>query len=191
MPFMRSITMLKNTENSYGLISRANHWLTAILFIGLIALGLYMSDLEKSPEKFELYDLHKSLGIGVFMLIVLCLVWLKINPNPAQLSKNKFEHILGHAVKGILYLALIMMPLSGWIMSTSGGHDVAFFNLFTLPNIVGENDTINGIAKGFHEWTGKIMIAIILLHTAGALKHHFVYKDSTLLRMLGINKQKD
>jgi len=183
--------MLKNTENSYGLISRANHWLSAILFIGLIALGLYMSDLEKSPAKFELYDLHKSLGIIVFTLIILRLIWLKISPNPEQLSKNKFEHILGHAVKGILYLALIMMPLSGWIMSNSGGHDVAFFNLFTLPNFVGENDTIHEISETFHGLAGKIMIAVILLHFAGALKHHFVYKDSTLLRMLGINKQKD
>lgn len=183
--------MLQNTANTYGLISRANHWLSAILVIGLIALGMYMHDLEKSPEKFELYDLHKSLGIGLFMLMMLRLLWLKLSPNPPQLSKNKFEHILGHAVKGILYLAMILMPISGWIMSNSGGHEVAFFNAFTLPNLVGENELIHEIAETFHSATGTALIAIILLHVAGALKHHLVYKDQTLLRMLGKNQKEE
>ncbi|WP_038126254.1 cytochrome b [Thiomicrorhabdus sp. Milos-T2] len=181
--------MLKNSEQNYGLVSRANHWISAVLFIGLIAIGLYMSDLEKSPEKFELYDLHKSLGIGLFMLMMLRLVWLKISPNPEQISNNKFEHILGHAVKGIFYLAMIMMPISGWIMSTTGGHDVSFFNLFTLPVLIGENEMIHEIAEEIHGTAGTLMIAVILLHVAGALKHHLVYKDATLLRMLGKNQK--
>lgn len=177
--------MLKNTANSYGLVSRANHWMSAFLFIGLIALGIYMHELPKSPEKFELYDLHKSLGIGLFMLMMLRLVWLKISPNPEQLSKNKFEHILGHAVKGLLYLAMILMPISGWIMSTTGGHDVSFFNLFTLPVLIGENEMVHEIAKGIHGLVGPLMILVVLLHIAGAMKHQFVYKDDTLKRMLG------
>ena len=177
--------MLKNTANSYGLVSIANHWISAIIFIVMIALGLYMADLPKSPEKFELYDLHKSLGIGLLSLMMLRLIWLKVSPNPEQLSKNKFEHILGHAVKGLLYLAMIGMPLSGWIMSNSGGHDVAFFGLFTLPQLVGENETINGIAAAIHGSAAFILIALVVLHVAGALKHHLVYKDETLKRMLG------
>lgn len=180
--------MLKNSELNYGLVTRANHWLSAFIFIGLIALGLYMSDLEKSPEKLELFDLHKSLGVGIFMLMMLRLVWLKVSPNPQQISKAKFEHILGHAVKGILYLAMIIMPISGWVLSNAAGHEVAFFNLFTLPNIVAENDSLHEFAEDFHGTTGQVMIAVILLHIAGALKHHFVYKDATLLRMLGKNK---
>ncbi|WP_319557949.1 cytochrome b [Thiomicrorhabdus sp.] len=175
---------LKNGENSYGVISRANHWISAALFIGLVILGIYMHELDKGPEKTELYALHKSLGIGLFMLMILRLVWLKVSPNPEQLSKTKFEHILGHAVKGILYLAMLILPISGWVMSNSGGHPVAFFDLFTLPTIVGENHDIHEIAEEVHE-IGKWMLLIILLHVAGALKHHIVYKDSTLLRMLG------
>ncbi|MDX1352937.1 MAG: cytochrome b [Thiomicrorhabdus sp.] len=181
--------MLKNSEQNYGLVSRANHWLSAVLFIGLIALGIYMHEMEKGPERIEMYQLHKSLGIGLFMLMMLRLVWLKISPNPEQLSQNKFEHILGHAVKGILYLAMIMMPISGWIMSTTGGHDVSFFNLFTLPVLIGENEMIHEIAEEVHGTAGYLLIAVILLHVAGALKHHLVYKDVTLLRMLGKNKE--
>lgn len=176
---------LYNDTNTFGLVSRANHWISAFLFIGLIALGIYMHELPKSPEKFELYDLHKSLGIGLFALMMLRLAWLKISPNPEQISRNRFEHILAHSVKGILYLAMIMMPISGWIMSNSGGHDVAFFSLFTLPNLVGENETVHEIAEGIHGTMGPLMILVIALHIAGALKHHFVYKDNTLKRMLG------
>lgn len=179
--------MLKNTPTSYGVVSRANHWISAFLFIGLIALGIYMHELPKSPEKFELYDLHKSLGIGLFLLMMLRLIWLKVSPNPEQISKTKFEHILGHAVKGILYLAMIMLPISGWVMSNSGGHEVAFFDFFVLPQIIGENEAINEIAKAAHGTAGPLMILFILLHVAGALKHHFVYKDDTLKRMLGKN----
>jgi len=177
--------MLKNTDTRYGLVSRANHWVSAILFIGLVAVGIYMVDLPKSPDKFELYDLHKSLGIGLFSLMMLRLIWLKVSPNPEQISKNKFEHILGHAVKGIFYLAMIMMPISGWIMSNSGGHEVAFFEFFVLPQIVGENETIHAISKAIHSTAGPLMIIFIVLHIAGAMKHHFVYKDDTLKRMLG------
>lgn len=181
--------MLKNTEHTYGVVSRANHWISAFVFIGLIVLGIYMHELEDSPEKFELYALHKSLGVGIFMLMILRLVWLKVSPNPEQLSHNKFEHILGHAVKGILYLAMLMLPVSGWLMSNSAGYDVSFFGLFTLPNLVGENESINAIAKAIHGTMAPLMILVILLHVAGALKHHLVYKDNTLLRMLGRNKE--
>ena len=181
--------MLFNSEHHYGLVSRANHWLSAAIFIALIAIGIYMHELEDSPEKFQLYDLHKSMGVALFMLMMLRLLWLKISPNPPQLSHNRFEHILGHATKGILYLAMILLPISGWVMSNSAGYDVAFFNLFTLPQIVEENDTVHSIAKTLHGTAGPLMIVFILLHIAGALKHHLIYKDETLLRMLGKNKR--
>lgn len=179
---------LKNSELNYGLVSRANHWLSAFIFIGLLAIGLYMTGLEKGDDRQALYALHKSMGIALFGLMLLRLVWLKLSANPEQLSKNKFEHILGHAVKGILYLAMLGMPISGWIMSNSGGHEVAFFNMFVLPNIMGEHELIHEISEFIHSAFGYLLIVIVILHIAGALKHHFVYKDATLLRMIGKNR---
>lgn len=179
---------LKNSELNYGLVSRANHWLSAFIFIGLLAIGLYMTGLEKGDDRQALYALHKSMGIALFGLMLLRIVWLKLSANPGQLSKNKFEHILGHAVKGILYLAMLGMPISGWIMSNSGGHEVAFFNMFVLPNIIGEHELIHEISEFIHSAFGYLLIVIVILHIAGALKHHFVYKDATLLRMIGKNR---
>ena len=179
---------LKNSELNYGVVSRANHWLSALLFIGLIAVGLFMSEMDKGDQRNVVYALHKSMGVALFGLMLLRLIWLKISPNPEQLSASKFEHILGHAVKGILYLAMLGMPISGWIMSNSGGHEVAFFDLFTLPTLISENEAVHEIFEEVHENFGKLLIVVVLLHIAGALKHHIVYKDSTLLRMLGKNK---
>lgn len=179
---------LKNSELNYGIVSRANHWLSAFIFIGLLAIGLYMTGLEKVDDRQALYALHKSMGIAIFSLMILRLIWLKLSPNPEQLSKNKFEHILGHAIKGILYLAMLGMPISGWIMSNSGGHEVAFFNMFVLPTIVGEHEMTHEISEVIHSTFGFVLIAIVLLHIAGALKHHLVYKDVSLLRMVGKNK---
>ncbi len=182
---------LKNSDLNYGIVSRANHWLSAFIFIGLIAIGLYMTGLEKGDDKSAMYALHKSMGIAIFGLMILRLAWLKISPNPEQISNNKLEHIMGHAVKGLLYLAMLGMPISGWIMSNSGGHEVAFFNMFVLPNIIGEHELIHEISEFMHSTFGYLLIVIVLLHIAGALKHHLVYKDVTLLRMVGKNKATD
>ena len=180
---------LKNSEHNFGMVSRANHWISAIIFISLIGVGIFMTGLEDGDQKNAMYALHKSMGVAIFGLMLLRLLWLKISPNPEQISASKFEHILGHAVKGILYLAMLGMPLSGWIMSNSGGHEVAFFEFFVLPAIVGESEMIHEIAEVLHGSFGLLLIAVVLLHVAGALKHHFVLKDATLLRMLGRNKE--
>ncbi|GKT11059.1 MAG: hypothetical protein ISEC1_P0022 [Thiomicrorhabdus sp.] len=186
------MSSLKNSELNYGVVSRANHWLSAFLFIGLISVGLFMSELDKGDEQRQaLYALHKSMGVALFGLMMLRLLWLKVSPSPEPLSASKFEHILGHAVKGILYLAMLGMPISGWIMSNSGGHDVAFFELFILPTIIGENEMVHKIFEEVHEIFGTLLIGVVLLHIAGALKHHFVLKDATLLRMLGKNREQN
>jgi cytochrome b561 len=177
---------LKNTEHRYGLVTRANHWLNAVIMISVIALGIYMVDLPREPATFELYGLHKSLGVLLLALIIWRLIWLKRSPNPPLLPSKPWEHTLAHSVRGLLYLAMIIAPLSGWLMSNSAGHGVDFFGLFNLPTLVAENESLNAIVKPIHVITGKIVLPIlILLHIGGALKHHFVYKDATLKRMLG------
>ncbi|KUJ72514.1 cytochrome b [Thiomicrospira sp. WB1] len=177
---------LYNNDSAYGLVTRANHWLSAILVIGLIGLGIYMTGLPDSPDKFELYDVHKALGIGVLGLIILRLIWLKLSPNPPILPAKRWEEVLAHSVRGLLYLSLLIMPFSGWAMSSAGGHEVSFFGLFTLPALVPESEAIGDVAKTVHAFVGNILFpALILLHIAGALKHHFIYKDNTLKRMLG------
>lgn len=176
----------KNTNDRFGLTTRLNHWINAALVIGVIGLGIYMVDLPREPATFELYNIHKSLGVLLLALIIWRFIWLKLSPNPALLPSKPWEQKLAHSVRGLLYLALVIAPLSGWLMSNSGGHAVNFFHLFELPTLVSESEAINAVVKPIHVITGKILLPIlILLHIAGAIKHHVIYKDATLKRMLG------
>lgn len=182
---------IKNSSQQFGMISRANHWISAFLFIGLVILGLYMEDLPKDPFKYELYDIHKSLGVILLGLVVLRLIWLKISPNPPVLASNRMEEVLAKLVKIILYIGLFFIPLSGWIMSNAGGHEVAVFGWFEMPVIVPENHAIKEVAKEIHEVLGATVLPlVILLHFAAAMKHHFVTKDATLSRMTGLKAPK-
>lgn len=177
---------LNNTENSFGLVSRANHWITAVAFIFALLTAFVAEEfMAKGEARTQVFHLHFSLGISLFMLMILRLVWLKISPNPADIGENRLEIVLSHIVKGFLYLSLIIMPISGYMMVSAGGHDISFFNLFTLPNLIGENPDIKAIAKPLHVYSGFFITFVLFAHIAGALKHHLVYKDDVLNRMLG------
>lgn len=179
---------LKNTPDSFGLVSRANHWITALAFILAIGTAVYASELmEKGPERSELFQLHFSLGVSIFVLMILRLIWLKFSPNPQPIGTNRKEIVLSHIAKGFLYLAMLALPISGYIMVSMKGGDINVFGQFILPNIfeVDKESTVRAVAKFLHVYGGFFIIAVVALHIAGALKHHFISKDNTLLRMLG------
>lgn len=175
----------RNTVERYGVVAQGFHWIVALCVIGLLGVGLYMTSLDPSPSAFKLYALHKSVGIVVLTLAVLRLLWKLTNPRPRSLPTHKnWERWLAHATHIFLYIAIIGMPLSGWIMSSAKNFPVSVFNLFTLPNLVGPSEEIARMAVQFHGLTAWALIAAIGLHFAGALKHHVIDKDGTLRRMV-------
>jgi len=175
----------RNTTARYGTVAQGFHWVVALCVIGLLALGLYMTSLDPLPSTFKLYALHKSIGIVVLTLAVLRLIWKLTNPHPHSLPTHaKWEKFLATLVHIFLYFAIIGMPLSGWIMSSAKNFPVSVFNQFTLPNLVGPSEEIAKLAADFHELTAYALIAAIVLHFAGAMKHHLIDKDGTLRRMI-------
>lgn len=185
--------MLKNTPERYGVIAQIFHLLVAVLIIGLLAVGLYMSGLPgAAPGKFALYGLHKSFGITVLILIVARLCWRLYNAdlpldNPAH---AKWERLLAHSVHVLLYAAAIAMPLSGWTMSSAGGHPVALFGL-PVPPLVDKDPALGELAASAHSVIGWTIIALVALHVAGALKHQLLDRDNTLGRMFSCPCKKD
>ncbi len=176
---------LKNTQSSYGAISRLFHWLVALLVFGLIAAGLYMTRQTPSPDIFKLYGLHKSVGITVLFLAVLRLIWRLANKTPKMLGLDRpWEKYAAHTVHGLMYLCLFLMPLSGWVMSSAAGIPVRVFDLFTLPDLVAAGNETRKLAQTVHEYTAYTLIFLILAHSGAALMHHFVKKDRTLVRMI-------
>lgn len=175
---------IKNTKESYGLVSKIFHWPMAFIILGLILVGLYMGGLPNSPYKFEIYALHKSFGLLVLWLVGLRILWRLFNKQPeANASHKSWERLLAKLAHFLLYIAMIGMPLSGWLMSSAGEYPVPFFGL-QMPDLVGKNPDLGAFMHEVHEVLGSVLIGTIFLHALGALKHHFIDKDSTLVLMM-------
>ena len=176
---------LKNTLHSYGAIAKAFHWVVAILILCLLAMGLTMTGMENNPDKFRLYGLHKSFGITVLALASLRLGWKAVNVSPLlPATMDKLSVVVAKAVHGALYVMMFAMPITGWVMSSAKAFPVSVFGLFLLPNIVEPNKELGDLAVELHGILAWGLMGLIALHVAGALLHHFYYKDNILKRML-------
>jgi cytochrome b561 len=154
--------------------------------IAMIAFGIYLEELPRSPEKGELIGLHKSIGVVIFILAVLRIGWRMVSKYPEPLSDMpQWQEIISKLTLVVLILGTVMMPVSGVFMSIGGGYPVG---LFALELIAGNGEKIEWLGKAghiMHGLGGKLMIAFVLLHIAGAIKHEHIEKDGTLSRMLG------
>jgi cytochrome b561 len=174
---------VRNTKNDYGLVAIILHWLMAILLIALLILGLYMVGVPISLKKLKLYGWHKEYGILALMLVMMRLGWRMANTTPA-LSLSRWEVIAARTVHWAFYAFMFALPITGWLITSAAGLPVSFFGWFVLPNLVPSSDYWMKIFQVIHQWLGYGLIAIIVLHTSAALKHHFINKDNILRRML-------
>lgn len=175
--------MWKNTQDAYGAASKSFHWIMAVLIIGMLIMGFYMEGLPPSPDKGELYGLHKSLGVTILIIVVARFCWRAYSKPPIVNPKHpRWERGLAAFVHYALYAAAFLMPLSGWGMSSAGGHPVAFFGL-ELPPLVGKDKDLGEFFSASHSVLAWTIITLVSLHVLGALKHQFIDRDGTLLRM--------
>ncbi|MGH1456171.1 MAG: YceI family protein [Alphaproteobacteria bacterium] len=167
----------------YHLISKIIHWITALIFCGLLFVGFYMTGLPFSEDKFAIYALHKSFGLLILLLVsvrVLIHVFIK-KPKPLETHKP-WEKVLSKIAHMFLYFAMFALPVSGWVMSSAGDFTIAFFGI-DVPDIVEKDEEVFGNAREAHEIIALIVIGVIGVHILGALKHHFIDRDATLQRM--------
>lgn len=170
--------------DEYGKGARFFHWVMALVILGLIAVGFFMSGLPDSPEKFQIYGLHKSFGLLILWLVGLRVVWRHVVGAPPSLATHaNWEKLLAKATHVFLYVAMFGVPLSGWLMSSSAGYPVQFFGV-TMPPLMGKNMDVSHMAKEVHEVMATLLLLAVGLHAAGAVKHHFMDKDTTLTRMV-------
>lgn len=177
---------LKNSPTRYGTVAITLHWGLAVLIIGMLALGLSLEEFEETPLQGPVFGFHKSMGVVILALVALRLFWrLVVSPPPPPLaSQRPWEHKLAHVIHIVLYAGMFALPLSGCIMSAAAGRPVNFFGLGELPTPIGPNKGLADFARGLHGLAGNVMIAAILLHVAGVIKHHRIDKDDTLRRMI-------
>ncbi|MDM7931191.1 cytochrome b/b6 domain-containing protein [Tabrizicola sp.] len=181
----------RNTERSFGTVTRAFHWLTALLILTAMPLGIIANRLpfdtaEALAFKADLFSVHKTIGIAAFLLGLARILWALAERHPAPLHPDrKPELTLAGAVHWVLYISLVAVPLSGWVhhAAVTGFAPILWPFGQTLP-FVPQSETVAAMAGATHWVFTKLMGLAILLHVLGALKHHLIDKDATLVRML-------
>ncbi|MDX8407322.1 MAG: cytochrome b [Mariprofundaceae bacterium] len=178
--------MLINTSLSYGRISIGLHWFMALVIFAMFALGVWMTDLDyyhswyhRAPE------LHKSVGMLLLFLLVFRFCWRLANARP-QLLGLCWEKIIALAVHRLHYVLMFTVMLSGYLIPTAEGIGIDIFGWFTIPASFTFDKQQADLIGIIHRLSAWGMIGLAGLHSAAALKHHFVDRDITLLRMLGI-----
>ena len=165
------------------------HWLMALLIIGLFALGQYMSDLSMSPRKLQLYSWHKWVGITVFFLLLVRIGWRITHQPPAlpeQMSKQ--QHLASHIGHAVLYLLMLVIPVSGWLMSSAKGYQTVWFGVLPIPDLLGKDKQLGDALAELHGALNGLLMFIVIVHVLAALKHHFIDRDHVLRRMLPSSK---
>lgn len=183
--------MVKDTKEKLSPITVSLHWIVGLTIIALLGVGIYM----EQTHAYGLYDIHKSIGVIIFAVIMLRVVWRIMNGWPEAASQyKKWEHTLSKIIHYVLLIGTLMIPISGMMMSGMGGHGIAVFGFELLAENVSPTDPhevipLNaGMAKTgamLHGWVSYILIGALVLHIAGAFKHHIIDGDGTLKRMLG------
>lgn len=196
---------MNNAASRYTKTAIVLHWLIAIGIFGMFGIGWYMSGLPKDAPKaiaYDLFDLgiytwqlseavsprtfyfnlHKSIGVTLLALIVVRLCWRLTHQPPALLDSLKaWEKKLAEKAHKVLYLLMFAVPMSGLIMATYSKYGVKWFGVPLIRGLDKE-----GLREAFvevHEIAGILLLLVIILHVAGALKHKFIDKDETMKRM--------
>ncbi|WP_428377362.1 cytochrome b [Lichenicoccus sp.] len=181
-----SVAAVAATGRRYNPTAQALHWVSALLMFIVIPLAWVMVALPKDAASRETYYmLHKSVGLTILVIVAVRLAWRAAHPAPPSPSSlAPWEHAAGRLSHWLLYLILVGMPFSGYVMSAAGGHAVTFFGLFPLPGLP-HNKAVSSDAHWVHVAIGQWAVyALIVLHLLATVWHVAVRRDAVLGRML-------
>ena len=194
MRMKTSITNINAANNTkaerYTRTAMGLHWAIALLIFIAFPLGLYMHDLHLSPLKLKLYSWHKWIGITVFLLVVLRVLWRTTHRPPALPDIAQWQRIASHITHMLLYALMIAVPLSGWLMSSAKGFQTVWFGVLPIPDLIGKDRELGKQLATVHALLNYSMLVLAATHIVAALKHHFIDRDSVLRRMLPFQTEK-
>jgi|SRR5579859_3722749 len=184
-PEMSAFIPWRNTPERYGAVAQFLHWTVVALVITQFVLGFSVAGMPISLQRLVILVRHKSIGMTILALVILRLLWRLSSPAPAlPAAMPSLQKLGAHLSHVLLYGLLIAMPIVGWITSSASHLTVTWFGLFAFPNLVGPDPELAKLAKATHAAMAWTLLATASLHALAALWHHFVQKDSVLLRML-------
>ena len=168
----------------YNKVHIALHWLIALLIFITFPLGLYMADLKLSPTMLKLFSYHKWIGVTIFFLVAIRLGWRATHPVPPPMAgMPRWQETVSVATHRMLYLLMVAIPLSGWLTSSADGFQTVWLGIVPLPDLLDKNKELGDTLGAVHEYLNWALLALVVLHAAAAIKHHFIDKDGLLQRM--------
>ena len=171
-------------SGQYTSVAKALHWLLAVGIVTSFLVGVYMSDLPFSPQRLKLYNWHKWAGVTILALSALRLLWRLTHRPPADVPMPAWQRAAAHATHRLLYVLFFAVPLVGWAYSSAAGFPIVLFGVLPLPDFVSPDKALSEVIKPWHGYLAYAMATLVVLHIAGALKHHFIDRDRLLSRML-------
>lgn len=175
--------MIRNTQSTYGSVAKTFHWLIFFLVTFMIFLGYFMDDISDKPWRSFWMNTHKLIGLSIFLLMILRLLWALANPKPFLPDAKAWERKTEVTVHVLLYVVLLAMPIAGWVMAVTAGHPPHLFNFhFDLP--LEKNENVSDVALNIHNTLAIVIIVLASAHILAALYHYIIRKDKILQRML-------
>lgn len=179
-----------NTERKYSGFAMLLHWLIAVLVIVSWRIAEGAEGAAMRAARGEIMANHFALGVVIFTLVAVRLIWRQINPPPPAPAGHKgWERTLARTVHLTFYALLLVMPIAGWIAMSSFGSKISVWGLFEMPRLpVPINQALGEQIFELHALAGTALLILIVVHALGALKHTLIDKDGTLFRMLPFGK---
>lgn len=172
------------TATHYTRTAIALHWLMAALLLGLFCVGLYMHELPLSPLKLKIYSWHKWAGVTAFWLVLFRLLWRAGHPPPPlPAAMPTWQKAAAQGLHHLLYLLMVGIPLSGWLMSSAKGFQTVYFGFLPLPDLLQKDKELGEVLETVHAGLNYAWAVLVIMHTGAALKHHWLDRDDVLSRM--------
>jgi len=182
-----AIVALRNTRGAWGLAAKLFHWLSAVLILFLVGYGWWMTHLLERAGRLTHYQLHSVIGWYVLFLIALRLVWRAANPAPPLPPElPQWERLTAHAAHWLLYALMFAVSISGWMVADTFRQPIeaTLFGMIPVPHLVDASyRSHRGAIEATHLVLSYVLLALVVVHVASALRHHFWKRNDVLRRM--------
>lgn len=178
--------MLRNTPSNWGSVARWFHWILGVTIFGLLAYGWWINHIPARPDRLFHRSIHADIGYVVLALMVVRLFWRSLNPTPElPADTSRWQRTAARISHGALYAATILVAMLGWAHSGAHTPDYAdWFGLFRVPQITSPDKAAARAYEDRHIFFAYVLLALIVIHVAAALYHHFGKRDRVLMRMI-------
>ena len=182
---------MEESGGRYGGAAIMLHWLTAVLIVANVMLGLSMVPLPIIPRKLQWYAWHKWIGITVFVLALARVAWRLTHPAPAlPATLPAWERRAAATSHLVLYILIMIIPLTGWLYSSASGVPTVYLGVLPLPDLLTRDKALAEALKLIHVSLNYTMLVLVIIHASAALKHYVIDRDDVLARMLPIVKSR-